>query len=218
MSGETEGNTTKRKRYKEKNVVLEYVLKAFLFVAVAMAVLIFGIAAALEPATEYVHKIEKAYCMQAKDIVIDKNASLIDYNNKDKSLYGAPIAYISCENKGINTEVYYGLNRASMRNGVGLLTKSSLFGDEGSVIGGLDQTYFSALKTVEAGDIVKITTASSVIMYKVKDTVIADAEKPDIDKKNKLVLFSVYSGFSDNSGKCFYAVCDKVSEEVMSNE
>ena len=79
----------------------------------------------------------------------------------------------------------------------------------------LDETYFKSLKYVKSGDKVKVKTADKTIIYKAVDVFVGDEGDSRVkDYKNNLILYSIFSDYGENSGKCFYVVCEKTGEEV----
>lgn len=84
------------------------------------------------------------------------------------------VAEIECNNAAVICDVYYGINRASKRNGAGVSVKSKLFGGGGQIhIDGDSSGAFKALSNVEKGDVFTVTTSSGEYQYTVKEVVTA---------------------------------------------
>lgn len=206
----------KRKKHsnKPKNIVKDYVLTNIVFLAILLAVTVGVIFGTIKPVTAYVHKIESEADMKVGDIVIDRNSDMIPYS-KENAQFGDFIANITCESKGLNTSVYLGLNRVSARYGAGLSSDNSFFTETGTaVVAGYDETCFGSLKYIEKGDIITVTTADSEISYKVKDAFFESINADLSSAKNDLVVYSSFSDFSENSGKFYYVLADKINGEV----
>ena len=70
-------------------------------------------------------------------------------------------------------------------------------------------------KLIKSGDKVKVKTADKTIIYKAVDVFVGDEGDSRVkDYKNNLILYSIFSDYGENSGKCFYAICEKTGEEV----
>lgn len=206
----------KRKKHKNKpkNIVNDYVLTNVVFLSILLVVTVCIIFGTIKPVTAFVHKIESQANMKVGDIVIDRNSDMIPYS-KENSQFGDFVANLTCESKGLNTSVYLGLNRASTRYGAGLSSTDSFFTETGTaVVSGYDETYFGSLKYLEIGDKITVTTADSVITYEVKDAYYESGGVDLSSAKNDLVIYSTFSDFSENSGKFYYVLADKINGEV----
>lgn len=206
------------KKHKSKNVLKEYISSIIVFIAISLVIIIPATVVVFPVASRLVHRVEDAYSMDIEDIELNEN--LADYENGEIN-YGDRVATLKCSDKGINCSVFYGMNRVSSRNGVGISTSSSAIGQAGNTaISGYDETYLSALKLVEKGDEITITTKNKRYTYKVKSIIKrekGDSTIEELDDKNQLVLYSVSSSFTKDSYRYLYAICDYVGEEVIDN-
>lgn len=215
-------NGTKKKKHRHKGAIDNYFKTTAVFVAIALALMIIALLSVNKTATAFVHKLEAAMPMQVRDLEEDPNqsyASLAEVS--DGTQYGTLIANLSCESRGLNTSVYYGLNRASLRYGAGVSGENGeVFGaSAATVVGGYDETYFMPLKYIQKDDTLTVTAADKIISYKVTAVQLAkQSEAKSLAGDGDLVLYSIYSDFSENSGKCFYVIADKTGEEVNTNE
>jgi LPXTG-site transpeptidase (sortase) family protein len=210
MSEESKKNSISRSG--NQNTLLQYVLTSAVFVAIAMAVVIPVIIIGFAPAKALVHRIDNAYPISAADIVIDNEQA--DFESGDFR-YGSFVADVECTARGLDCRVYYGADRVSSRYGAGLLNRKA-FGENGNkVITGYDETYFSSVKYIEKGDIIKVRTKSACYAYKVKDTFVDVVDSPVLqeEKGNTLFLYSICSDLSSNSGKCYYVSAEYTGEE-----
>lgn len=195
-----------KSRKKTANPFKGYVITVIAFTVIALVLMIFIAFSAINPVTEIVHKVENQLNMQVRDIEADGDYTP-DNSNDNQFVYGRRFADIVCENTGLNCGVYYGANRASMRYGAGMDTNTAYFAEgDVTVIEGYDSTYFSSLKETETGDILTVTTDDKVYKYEVFDTAVVPADKQAYDsaQADTLVLYSVFSDFSENSNSRFY--------------
>lgn len=212
----------KKKGNRRKSLYENYFLNMILYLIAAAAVMIIVIVAAMPKAAEFVHKAEAGLGMSTRHIRLD-DSSYNPLSNDGNYLengysYGQLIGNITCENAGLNCNVYYGANRISMKNGSGLSGNDSIFGLKGiSFVTGYDETYFYNLKYCEKGDVITVTTNYGEYSYKVTDTSYIDEDKQayrDDGESECLVLSAVCSDFSEHSGECFYVFADRIDGEV----
>ncbi|MCH5320976.1 MAG: sortase [Eubacterium sp.] len=210
MSGE------KRRKKHKSNIFQDYIKYILSFLIIALAVFIAAILIAMKPVTQQVNKIENSLNMQVRDVVINDSHYPSD-DSASADTYGDKIGNVTIENCGLNCDIYYGSNRVSMRYGAGFLNdKNDFASGKMSVIKGYDETYFSSLKYAQKGDIVTVTTNNGEYRYRVTDTKYIDEntqayQSEDIDM---LVLYSIFSDFSDHAGERFYVFADKIIGEV----
>lgn len=199
--------------HKRKNIVKEYVLTNTIFIVIALAFAISALFAVFDPAAAFVHKVENACGMSIGDVEIDKSAAMTAYD-ENATQYGDYVADILCESRGLNTPVYAGINRVSARYGAGWSMKTDFFASQGSAVAaGYDETYFASLKYIEAGDRITVTTAKGDLSYQVTDAYYESTDLNVDDAQSDLVLYSSFSDFSENAGKCYYVFADKISGE-----
>lgn len=210
MNGENEKG--KHKHYKQKNIIAEYVTRAFIYVLIAMVLAVIAVVAAMKPVSALVHKAEAAMPYTVTDVEIQDADRLVSVDNVYS---GDAVAKLTCDKRGISCTVFYGLNRATMRNGVGLHSKHSFFGnDDITVVAGYDEGCFSELKYVEKGDAIIVTTADKTIKYKVKDTFFDNKSNPSVEKENgDLIIYSSFSDFSQHRDECFYVLAREVASD-----
>lgn len=189
-----------------------------IFVCVELIIVVGAIIGVNKIACNAVHKLEAAMPKSVMDLQINPNQdTYVSLDSKELD-YGSFVADIIVEKRGIEAPVYYGLNRVSLRYGAGVSIdeNANAFGDNANTfIAAYDETYFKSLKYVESGDKVNVKTADKTIIYKVVDVFVGDEGDSRVkDYKNNLILYSIFSDYGENSGKCFYVVCEKTGEEV----
>lgn len=198
-----------KKKHSKNRFFSDYILKVLLFVFIALVMTVLLCLAIDRPVISLVHNIEAAQNMQVRDIVINDNAD----DGQDIS-YGDKIGVITCENTGLNANIYFGANRKSMYNGVGFSNKSAMFGDgKVSLITGYDETYLSSLRYIENGDILHIDTQAGSYQYKVFDMkyIRSDKDAYKSDDEDMLVICSICSDLSKHSGECFYVFAQRIN-------
>ena len=195
-----------------QNTLLQYVLTSTVFVAIAMAIVIPVIIIGFAPAKALVHRINNAYPMSAADIVIESEQA--DFEGGDFR-YGSFVADVECTARGLDCKVFYGADRVSSRYGAGLLNRNAFTDKSNKVITGYDETYFSSVKFIEKGDIIKVRTKNACYSYRVEETFVDSVDSPGLqeDRGNTLFLYSICSDLSSNSGKCYYVAAEYTGEE-----
>ena len=132
----------------------------------------------------------------------------------DSIRIGSLLGTVSCERIGLNEKVYYGDNRVSRRNGVGLNSKSYLFGMGGpSKIAGYNSSSFKTLYNAKQGDIITVESNLGTFKYKVYKTTVA--KKAETVKGDKLMLATSKStdAFSYFADEHFYVYAKLIVEE-----
>lgn len=189
-----------------------------IFVCVELIVVVGAIIGVNKSACDAVHKLEAAMPRSVMDLTVEPAGDKYVSLKSEKLDYGSYVADVVVEKRGIEVPVFYGINRACLRYGAGVSgdEKVSAFSDnESTAIVGYDETYFKSLKYVQSGDKVKVKTADKTISYKAIDTFIGDEGDSKAKKyKNNLILYSIFSDYGENGGKCFYVICEKTGEEV----
>jgi sortase (surface protein transpeptidase) len=218
---DTNEKSKKRHSHRRRKSFNDFAREVTVLVVISLVAMIVCVFAANKTACDFVHKLESQMPMQVRDLIVEENGEYANIS-KDELQYGTLIANISIESRGVNAPVYFGLNRVSLRYGVGVSGKDNqkpFISGKKDIVGGYDETYFKSLKYVKIGDKVTVTSKDKVISYEVVDCF--EAEKGD-EKVNDydcdLVLYSIFSNYSENGGKCFYALLNKTNEEVNANE
>lgn len=220
------------KKGRKGNLFNKYLVYIFSFLAIALAFTVLGLLIINTPVTNAVHRLEESFEMRVRDVEIDNStyfpnipdgAEPQDNETAFKVNFGDKIANVSIESCGLNCGIYYGSNRASMRNGAGLSAASScidisgrLNNDSVIVIKGYDETCFSSLKYAQIGDIVSLNSNFSAAMqYRIVDAkyISADTEPYNNENEAMLVLCSICSDFSEHSGERYYVFAKPVNGE-----
>lgn len=205
----------KGKKSGKRGLFRNYFVYIISFVVIALAVTVCALLIANAPVTELVHKAENHFSVSVRDIRDD-----IDPNSREKEYigrYGDRIGSISIDSCGVNCDVFYGSNRASMREGAGLSDNESadLNSNGVKLIAGYDETYFSALKYAKVGDVINIYAGDTQYSYRITDAKYIDADTQAYKSQDKdmLVLCSIPSDFSQHSGEYYYVFADRINGE-----
>lgn len=220
------------KRGRKENLFNKYLIYIFSFLAIALAFSIIGLFIINTPATNAVHQLEDSFKMLVRDIDVDDSTYFpgvpdgAESERQDtavKVALGDKIANVSIESCGLNCSVYYGANRASMRDGAGLTASAGCMDSNGRlnkdamlVINGYDEACFSSLKYAQIDDIVTLNSNFSPTMqYRIIDTkyIPADAEPYRDEDEAMLVLCSICSDFSEHSGERYYVFAQLINGE-----
>lgn len=152
--------------------------------------------------------------------------TLVTYGEAQTTLPNTPVAEgyarLTCSGARVDTLVYYGFNRASLREGAAQLPNAKIGSGQLALVGGYASGVFSSLPDAAAGDRVAVSTNDRTYDYTVSFTVVlAQDDLADFDlqaKDDRLILFTTYpSGvFATNTDQLFCVVCVPQSETEVS--
>ncbi len=202
-----------KRKHRTNRIVTDYVLKVLSFVAIALVLTIIMLLILNKPVKSMIHNIESAQDIQVRDIVVNDNIPEDDQT----FAYGDKMGVITCENIGLNANIYFGSNRKSMKSGVGFSNKTAMFGEgKVSMIAGYDETYLSSLTHIKNGDIIDISTPSGNHQYTVLDSkyISTETKAYNSDDEDMLVICSICSDLSKHSGEYFYVFAQRTDGGV----
>lgn len=217
MSKEEKRRKPKNKRHHRHFSVLPYFQIPVIFVLISMVVVAPICFGAMSVAVKAVHNAQEVLVKDYNDV-----EAVTDYQGSDIAEGSVQIPEISvaqklgvitCENAGLNADVYYGINRVSLRNGVALSVNSSKCG-QGKSIGvyGYAGSDFKALKNLENGDIISFETLWGVYKYKVSSKqVLSVAPNPNGGEYLILATEKDNKAFSAFGEDRLYVVAEKLS-------
>ena len=209
---------------RNKKIITEYIIKTLCHLGVLLVITIIALLIINKPATMLVHQAEGYFEKSAVDIKIDNSTyepMTVKKAEFDKEgiKFASKVANISSNDFGLNSSVYYGVNRTCIRNGVALSSSEAMFGDKAgaTVIVGYEQTYLSSLNNAKIGDIITATTNYGTYKYAIKSIdYIGIDEKPYTENdKSKLVITAICSDFSKHKDECLCITAKLVSKEVV---
>lgn len=211
-------NTSGKNKHKTKKhyTVLPYFKKALLYVLASMIVFIPVSALIMSRAISTVHQAQTVMTKTANELELDNSYEKCDYSQFLEKIYvGKRLGTVTCESAGICENVYYGINRACMRNGVGLNSNSYLFGEGGCAqIAGYPSSSFARLGNISPGDIIKVETFWGSFEYRVVSVERSlNVSAPDYDSLI-LASFACDVLFSAHSGEKVYVIAELINKEV----
>lgn len=200
---------------RRKGPVYPYIYRSLSFVLISLFVFAPLMMIGLDMAKRTVADAQTYLTIDYNDVSVDDSS-----NNKtgkdfiDSIRIGSLLGTVSCERIGLNEKVYYGDNRVSRRNGVGLNSKSYLFGMGGpSKIAGYNSSSFKTLYNAKQGDIITVESNLGTFKYKVYKTTVAKKAETVIGDKLMLATSKSTDAFSYFADEHFYVYAKLIAEE-----
>lgn len=200
---------------RRKGPVYPYIYRSLSFVLISLFVFAPLMMIGLDMAKSTVADAQTYLKIGYNDVSVDDSS-----NNKtgkdfiDSIRIGSLLGTVSCERIGLNEKVYYGDNRVSRRNGVGLNSKSYLFGMGGpSKIAGYNSSSFKTLYNAKQGDIITVKSNLGTFKYKVYKTTVAKKAETVIGDKLMLATSKSTDAFSYFADEHFYVYAKLIVEE-----
>lgn len=200
---------------RRKGPVYPYIYRSLSFVLISLFVFAPLMMIGLDMAKSTVADAQTYLKIGYNDVSVDDSS-----NNKtgkdfiDSIRIGSLLGTVSCERIGLNEKVYYGDNRVSRRNGVGLNSKSYLFGMGGpSKIAGYNSSSFSTLYNAKQGDIITVESNLGTFKYKVYKTTVAKKAETVTGDKLMLATSKSTDAFSYFADEHFYVYAKLIVEE-----
>ncbi len=200
---------------RRKGPVYPYIYRSLSFVLISLFVFAPLMMIGLDMAKSTVADAQTYLTIDYNDVSVDDSS-----NNKtgkdfiDSIRIGSLLGTVSCERIGLNEKVYYGDNRVSRRNGVGLNSKSYLFGMGGpSKIAGYNSSSFKTLYNVKQGDIITVESNLGTFKYKVYKTTVAKKAETVTGDKLMLATSKSTDAFSYFADEHFYVYAKLIAEE-----
>lgn len=200
---------------RRKGPVYPYIYRSLSFVLISLFVFAPLMMIGLDMAKSTVADAQTYLMIGYNDVSVDDSP-----NNKtgkdfiDSIRIGSLLGTVSCERIGLNEKVYYGDNRVSRRNGVGLNSKSYLFGMGGpSKIAGYNSSSFKTLYNAKQGDIITVESNLGTFKYKVYKTTVAKKAETVTGDKLMLATSKSTDAFSYFADEHFYVYAKLIVEE-----
>lgn len=200
---------------RRKGPVYPYIYRSLSFVLISLFVFAPLMMIGLDMAKSTVADAQTCLTIGYNDVSVDDSP-----NNKtgkdfiDSIRIGSLLGTVSCERIGLNEKVYYGDNRVSRRNGVGLNSKSYLFGMGGpSKIAGYNSSSFKTLYNAKQGDIITVESNLGTFKYKVYKTTVAKKAETVTGDKLMLATSKSTDAFSYFADEHFYVYAKLIVEE-----
>lgn len=162
MPADNSAGSSSKSRHKKRKSVLEYILIPVLFSVIALVVMLPSELKLSSEFESFVEGAESVFCKTEGDI---QAGGAFSAGNKQA---GAKVGTFVCEEAGVNEQIFYGQNRASLRNGLALSENGGLFGEDSCAY--LTGYYTTALKSIASfsqGDCIIVKTDDTQYEYRV---------------------------------------------------
>ena len=174
--------SNKKQSSRHHHSAMDYIRIPVLFVLIACIAVVPAGLILLRVTENAVHSAQETLIMTYSDI-LPQSASF-----KPSSTTGGAVSIseprvaekigeLSCPTAGLHTDVYYVINRVSLRNGAAMSKKNGFPGQgERITVNGNAATAFKALYNVQVDDVITLQTTWGVYRYRVVSTDVANAE------------------------------------------
>ena len=174
---------------KKERGIIPYIINPLLYVLISLIIVIPVFIGFTNNAVDTVHNVQKEFVIDYSDVSVNTerfdNKSLVYENDK----IGAceKVGVIKCENVGIVSDVYYGVNRVSLRDGAGLSSKSTFDSFKSKLsIAGYSNRAFKGLNNISEGDKIVFETTDKIYEYTVESNTVG--KNPSDDYYSGLIL------------------------------
>ena len=196
---ESKSSTSKHKKRQKKSSVtvvkkkergiMPYILNPLIYVLISLIIVLPIFIGFTNYSIMAVHNIQEDYVIDYSDIKVNTtrydNRTLV-YEN-DKIGVCEKVGVLKCEEVGIITDVYYGVNRVSMKNGAGLSSKSTFDSFKSKLnIAGYSTSAFKGVNNLSEGDRIIFETTDKIYEYTVESNTISG--NPSSSYSSGLVL------------------------------
>lgn len=166
---------------------MPYISTPIVFVLISFVVVVPMLFGIMHFAINAVHIAQQSLTIGYNDVEIGDDGD----NELDVCEY---VGTLSCGEAGLNTDVYYGINRVSLRNGAGMSKKSVL--GESVKLSGYSSGAFRALYNLREGDVISFSVNDDKRLYQITDIVLSK----NADVNGDLILCTT----KDNSAFSYY--------------
>ncbi len=194
MSDKTPSNRKIRSSNRAKRSLLTYFTTPLIYILVLLIVAIPVGKYALNYAVNVVHEIQQTLTIGFYDYEVDSSEI---------------IAQITCEEKGLECDLYRGISRQHLLVGASLSTEGGNLGETKQNIWGYYNVAFTALKNVEVGDVITISTTADNFNYCVFKVEVSDS----LSEEEYDVVFATHQNngaFSNFGDKIIYVYANLV--------
>ena len=217
----TQKESKKKSSKKKHRGVIPYVSKPLIYVLISLIIVLPAFIGFTNKAVDIVRDLQNDLVIDYSDRAINTesfdNKTLV--YEKDRIGLCEKVGVIKCEKVGIVSDVYYGVNRVSMRNGVGLSNKSTFDSFRSNIyVAGYSSRAFKGLSNVSEGDKITFETTDKIYEYTVESNTVGMNTTDDIsygliltcDDESKSFstftnerryVFASYSSMADKKGE-----------------
>ena len=169
VSESSETKSKKKKRKKDRGV-LPYLTTPLVYCLIALILVLPMFISFAGFAIRTVHKAQEQLTFDYNDAVVNSarfDNKTLEYD-ANKITACEKVGVLQCEKVGLITDVYFGLNRVSFRNGVGLSSQSVFDGYNSKLsIAGYSTGTFKVLKNISQGDVFVFETTDKIYEFTV---------------------------------------------------
>ena len=198
--------TTENEQKKNK-VVTPYIVKPLIYFLIGLVIVLPIALGLLHAAVSVVHRAQPhfaktMYEVELNDSAFTPSTAMSGSATLPLLATGDKVGTLTCADKGMNTEVYYGSNRVSYRSGAGISAKSGLPGQGEEIdVKGYAGGGMKATENLEEGDVITFTTSWGIYRYEVISADVSSQQlKPE---RGEILLLScaksknAFSNFAD---------------------
>lgn len=182
----------------------EYLYVPAVYSVIALIIILPAFFKAFSASEKYIKKLESTFVQTDGDIEIS------DAFSPENPKPGARVGSLVCEKAGIKEQIYYGENRASLRNGLALSEQGTLFGDGTAYVTGYGTSALKSASEIEEGFDIIITTSYTVYNYRVVQ-ITDNPAGADAD----LILSCTASENSLNAPYGYFVLADLISQTPL---
>ncbi|MBQ9531458.1 MAG: sortase [Eubacterium sp.] len=205
---------SKKSKKKKDRGIIPYITTPLIFCLISLVVVLPMLISFTNIAVKSVHNVQEKIPYGINDAVVHSERfdnKTLEYDVEKIGLC-EKVGVLRCERVGIDTEVFFGVNRVSLRNGVGLSAKSKLNNNNSKLdIAGYSSAYFKGLNNVKKGDVIVFETTDKIYEYEVV------SNRVELSPEAKYSTGMILS--CDKESKAFSAYNEKkryVVAEIMS--
>ncbi|MBR7060235.1 MAG: hypothetical protein IKI34_00665 [Eubacterium sp.] len=169
-------------KMKKERGVIPYITNSLIYVLISLVIILPLFIGFVNKSVDAVHNVQNSLTADFYDYEVYSER----FDNKTLSYSEGKIGIcekvgvLKCESVGINQNVYFGINRVSLRNGVGLSTESK-FGESDSklILAGYSIGALKGLSNIQEGDTVSFETTDKIYEYTVLSNVLGEYSEDD---------------------------------------
>ena len=155
-----------------------------------------------------VHKFQNSFSADYCDYYVYSTRfdnKTLDYN---KISLCEKVGVLRCSSVGIEQDVYYGINRVSLRNGVALSTESSFDGNPSLSAAGYSKGALKGLNNLEEGDSITFETTDKIYEFTVVSNTVKSAPANENGAGLVISCDNEEKAFSEMGKDNRYVVCE----------
>jgi len=208
----------------KNNNILIHIVTPFILLALCVGIIMIAVIKPYDKLKVYVNlafmdNLKNTPESAGSGLIIRDNKIIDDFNGETydngeiiRPKFGEMYAVLSCTAFDISIPVYWGSNSELFEHGACQSSGSAIAGDKGNtVISAHEDTFFSELYKLKAGDTVTLKTNYGQFMYTVKETILfnkKDDKYVSPSKESKLTLYTCKRDVLGNSDERTGVICE----------